>query len=98
MRPTSANERCGKPCPKRPERSLYRRIGDSLSDEKYKADYRNELDSLYRNIEHALQMEVNEHYSGATRPRGSAGAGKLKPGRTTLKQPVFGIFERDGRV
>lgn len=41
-------------------------------------------------------VEVDESYFGPTRPRGVTG--KLKPGRGTLKQPVFGIFERGGRV
>ena len=33
---------------------------------------------------------------GGKRQRGYHG--KLKRGRGTLKQPVFGVFERDGRV
>lgn len=41
-------------------------------------------------------VEVDESYFGASRPRGVPG--KLKRGRGTLKQPVFGIFERGGRV
>ena len=41
-------------------------------------------------------VEVDESYFGATRPRGQVG--KLKKGRGTLKQPVFGVFERGGRV
>lgn len=41
-------------------------------------------------------VEVDESYFGATRPRGSTQ--KLKRGRGTTKQPVFGIFERGGRV
>lgn len=41
-------------------------------------------------------IEVDESYFGARRQRGFHG--KLKRGRGTLKQPVFGIFERDGRV
>lgn len=41
-------------------------------------------------------IEVDESYFGAKRHRGFHG--KLKRGRGTLKQPVFGIFERDGRV
>lgn len=41
-------------------------------------------------------VEVDESYFGATRPRGSTE--KLKRGRGTNKQPVFGIFERGGRV
>lgn len=44
----------------------------------------------------AGEVEVDESYFGATRPRGSTG--KLKRGRGTLKQPVFGIYERGGRV
>jgi transposase-like protein len=43
-------------------------------------------------------VEVDESFFGVTRPRGLAGVGKLKRGRGTLKQPVFGIFERQGRV
>jgi len=42
------------------------------------------------------EIELDESYFGAKRVRGFAG--KLKRGRGTLKQPVFGIFERDGRV
>ena len=41
-------------------------------------------------------VEVDESYFGAKRQRGYHG--KLKRGRGTLKQPVFGIFERQGRV
>ena len=41
-------------------------------------------------------VEVDESYFGASRPRGMIG--KLKRGRGTLKQPVFGVFERGGRV
>jgi transposase len=41
-------------------------------------------------------IEVDESYFGATRPKGFAGP--LKRGRGTLKQPVFGIFERNGQV
>jgi len=41
-------------------------------------------------------IEVDESYFGARRMRGFHG--KLKRGRGTLKQPVFGIFERQGRV
>lgn len=41
-------------------------------------------------------IEVDESYFGAKRQRGYHG--KLKRGRGTLKQPVFGIFERQGRV
>ena len=42
------------------------------------------------------KVEVDESYFGAKRHRGYHG--KLKRGRGTLKQPVFGVFERDGRV
>ena len=41
-------------------------------------------------------VEVDESYFGRTRPRGAHT--KLKRGRVTTKQPVFGIFERGGRV
>ncbi len=42
------------------------------------------------------EVEVDESYHGAKRKRGFHG--KLKRGRGTKKQPVFGIFERDGEV
>lgn len=42
------------------------------------------------------EAEVDESYFGAKRVRGYHG--KLKRGRGTLKQPVFGIFKRDGKV
>ena len=42
------------------------------------------------------RVEVDESYFGASRVRGFHG--KRKRGRGTRKQPVFGIFERDGRV
>lgn len=42
------------------------------------------------------KIELDESYFGAKRVRGRAG--KLKRGRGTLKQPVFGILERKGRV
>ncbi|MFC3901279.1 IS1595 family transposase [Acinetobacter marinus] len=41
-------------------------------------------------------IEVDESYFGAKRQLGFHG--KLKRGRGTLKQPVFGVFERNGRV
>ena len=41
-------------------------------------------------------VEVDESFFGAARPRGVVGS--RKRGRGTLKQPVFGIFERGGRV
>src|SRR4030042_4251690 len=42
------------------------------------------------------KIECDESYFGARRVRGFHG--KLKRGRGTMKQPVFGIFERNGRV
>ena len=42
------------------------------------------------------ETELDESYFGAKRKRGFHG--KLKRGRGTKKQPVFGIFERSGRV
>jgi transposase-like protein len=42
------------------------------------------------------EVEVDESYHGAKRKRGFHG--KLKRGRGTQKQPVFGIFERNGAV
>lgn len=41
-------------------------------------------------------VEVDESFFGAERVRGHPGP--MKRGRGTLKQPVFGIFERGGRV
>ena len=41
-------------------------------------------------------VEVDESYFGATRKRGAPGA--RKRGRGSGKQPVFGIYEREGRV
>jgi len=41
-------------------------------------------------------VEADESYFGTKRQRGRQG--KLKRGRSTLKQPVFGVFEREGRV
>ena len=41
-------------------------------------------------------VEVDESCFGASRPRGMPG--KLKRGRGTLKQPVFGVSERGGRL
>lgn len=41
-------------------------------------------------------IECDESYFGADRPRGAIGP--RKRGRGTRKQPVFGIFERGGRV
>jgi transposase len=42
------------------------------------------------------RVEVDESYFGGKRQRGRQG--KLKRGRGILKQPVFGEFEREGRV
>jgi len=42
------------------------------------------------------RTEVDEGYFGAKLHRGYHS--KLKHSRGTLKQPVFGMFERDGRV
>jgi transposase len=42
------------------------------------------------------EAEVDESYFGARRIRGFHG--NLKRGRGTMKQPVFGIFKRNGRV
>lgn len=41
-------------------------------------------------------IEVDESFFGPTRLRGRPGP--RKRGRGTLKQPVFGIYEREGRV
>lgn len=42
------------------------------------------------------EAEIDESYFGGRRKRGYRG--KLKKGRGTLKQPVFGILKRNGRV
>ena len=42
------------------------------------------------------EVELDESYFGAKRIRGFKG--KLKRGRGTRKQPVFGVLKRDGRV
>lgn len=42
------------------------------------------------------EVEVDESYFGPARQRGQMG--KRKAGRGTAKQPVFGIYERGGRV
>ena len=42
------------------------------------------------------EAEVDESYFGARRKRGFRG--KLKRGRGTQKQPVFGILKRNGKV
>ena len=42
------------------------------------------------------EAECDESYFGAKRARGFRG--KLKRGRGTSKQPVFGVFERDKKV
>ena len=61
---------------------------------------------LFRAAIHAHQLamkdkvtgvvEVDDTFFGASRPRGVPPPGR--PGRATLKQPVFGVFERGGRV
>lgn len=51
----------------------------------------------HQEFEHIFgEAEVDESYFGAKRVRGFRG--KRKRGRGTLKQPVFGIFKRNGRV
>ena len=63
--------------------------------------YRVFREAIYRHQE-ALKdslvgkVEVDESYFGAKRVRGFHG--KRKRGRGTSKQPVFGVFEREGRV
>jgi len=42
------------------------------------------------------EAEIDESYFGAKRKRGYRG--KLKRGRGTMKQPVFGILKRNGHV
>ena len=42
------------------------------------------------------KVKIDESYFGAKRQRGNRS--KLKRGRGALKQPVFGVFERDSRV
>ena len=42
------------------------------------------------------EVELDESYFGGRRKRGFKG--KLKRGRGTLKQPVFGLLKRNGRV
>ena len=66
----------------------------------------NKYYNLFRDIIYEHQMaekekfcgviEVDKSYFGAKRIRGFAV--KLKRGRGTLKQPVFGVFERNGKV
>ena len=61
---------------------------------------------IFRTLIHAHQtaekaqfvgvVEVDENFFGPSRVRGRPGP--RKRGRGTLKQPVFGIYERDGRV
>lgn len=58
-----------------------------------KAIYANQMNEFERIFGEA---ELDESYFGARRKRGFRG--KLKRGRGTMKQPVFGIFKRDGRV
>jgi transposase len=42
------------------------------------------------------EIEPDESYFGARRRRGFRG--RLERGRGTMKQPVFGVFERNGKV
>lgn len=62
------------------------------------AIFRQEIYGYQTNQKRLLygEIELDESYFGAKRQRGFHG--KLKRGRGTLKQPVFGIFERDGQV
>jgi len=51
----------------------------------------------YREFERLFgEVELDESYFGGRRKRGFTG--KLKRGRGTLKQPVFGLLKRNGRV
>ncbi len=65
---------------------------------RYYAKFRQEIYNIqtvkFNNI--IGNIELDESYFGATRIRGNRT--KLKRGRGTLKQPVFGIFLRDGEV
>ena len=56
--------------------------------------YEHQMNELKRVI--GGKIELDESYFGAKRVRGFHG--KLKRGRGTQKQPVFGLFKRDGRV
>lgn len=62
------------------------------------AIFRQEIHEYQTNQKRLLygEIELDESYFGAKRQRGYHG--KLKRGHGTLKQPVFGVFERDGRV
>ncbi len=55
--------------------------------------YHNQIDEFQK---FKGEIELDESYFGAKRIRGNKV--KLKRGRGTLKQPVFGVFERNGRV
>jgi len=70
---------------------------------------RNTINLRYNNFRRAIyayqhrefvriigEAEIDESYFGARRKRGFRG--RLKRGRGTQKQPVFGIFKRNGRV
>jgi transposase-like protein len=70
---------------------------------------RNTINQYFSEFRHAIyahqmnefaqifgEAEVDESYFGARRKRGFRG--KLKRGRGTLKQPVFGVFKRNGHV
>lgn len=55
--------------------------------------YKHQIEELK---EFVGSVEVDESYFGATRVRGYHG--RLKRGRGTRKQPVFGVFLRNGHV
>ena len=54
--------------------------------------YRNQMEEFHKSIKG--EAEMDEAYFGGKRKRGVPG----KRGRGTDKQPVFGIYEREGRV
>jgi len=58
-----------------------------------KVIYQEQL-QLFKEKLHKRTVECDEAYFGGKRRRGVPG----KRGRGTNKQPVFGIFERDGKV
>lgn len=61
-------------------------------------EFRRAIYAYQMNISEKIfgEIEVDESYFGAKRIRGYRG--KLKRGRGTKKQPVFGLLKRDGRV
>ena len=56
---------------------------------------RNTINRWYGLFRQAIYRYQTAHYFGTKRHRGYHE--KLKRGRGTFKQPVFGVFERDGR-